>query len=54
MSTGVERVPSPGGVCWLCGLTAVCGEKLFGRRRKVRGLCQAHADAVFGASDNGC
>jgi hypothetical protein len=24
---GVERVPSPGGACWMCGLPAVCGEK---------------------------
>jgi hypothetical protein len=28
-------------------MNAVCGEKLPGRRRKVRGLCQTHADAVF-------
>lgn len=48
---GVERVPSPGGACWICGLTAVCGERLPGRRHKVRALCQAHADAVFGAED---
>jgi hypothetical protein len=45
---GVERVPSPGGSCWICGLAAVCGEKLPGRRHKVRPLCQSHADAVFG------
>ena len=45
---GVERVPSPGGACWLCGLAAVAGEKLPGKRHRVRGLCQAHADAVFG------
>lgn len=48
---GVERVPSPGGACWICGLTAVCGEKLPGRRHKVRALCQTHADAVFGSQD---
>jgi len=48
---GVERVPSPGGACWLCGLPAVCGEKLPGRRHKARALCQAHADAVFGTAD---
>jgi hypothetical protein len=35
----------------MCGLPAACGEKLPGRRHKVRGLCQAHADAVFGAED---
>ena len=35
----------------MCGLPAVCGEKLPGRRHKVRALCQAHADAVFGAED---
>lgn len=48
---GVERVPSPGGACWICGLPAVCGEKLPGRRHKVRALCQSHADAVFGLED---
>jgi hypothetical protein len=48
---GVERAPSPGGACWMCGLPAVCGEKLPGRRHKVRGLCQSHADAVFGSQD---
>lgn len=48
---GVDRVPSPGGACWMCGLPAVCGEKLPGRRHKVRALCQAHADAVFGSQD---
>jgi hypothetical protein len=47
--TGVERVPSPGGACWMCGLPAVCGEKLPGRRHKVRALCRTHADAVFGS-----
>jgi hypothetical protein len=35
----------------MCGMPAVCGEKLPGRRRKVRGLCQRHADAVFGSDD---
>ena len=35
----------------MCGLPAVCGEKLPGRRHKVRALCQAHADAVFGTQD---
>ncbi len=35
----------------MCGLPAVCGEKLPGRRRKARVLCQAHADAVFGAEN---
>jgi hypothetical protein len=48
---GVERVPSPGGPCWICGLPAACGEKLPGKRHKVRGLCQSHADAVFGMQD---
>jgi hypothetical protein len=32
----------------MCGLPAVCGEKLPGRRHKVRALCQTHTDAVFG------
>jgi len=40
-----------GGACWMCGLPAVCGEKLPGRRHKARLLCQAHADAVFGSQD---
>lgn len=35
----------------MCGLPAVCGEKLPGRRHKVRALCQAHADAVLGTQD---
>ncbi len=35
----------------MCGLPAVCREKLPGRRRGARPLCQAHADAVFGADD---
>ena len=48
---GVERVPAPGGACWICGLPAVCGEKLPGRRHTVRALCQSHADAVFGLDD---
>jgi hypothetical protein len=49
---GVEKVPSsPGAACWICGLPAVAGEKLPGRRRKVRALCQAHTDAIFGADD---
>ena len=37
--------------CWMCGMLGVCGEKLPGRRRKPRALCQRHADAVFGAED---
>jgi len=51
VTSGVERVPSPGGACWICGMTAVCGEKLPGRRHKTRALCQSHADAVFGMQD---
>jgi hypothetical protein len=35
----------------MCGLPAVCGQQVQGRRRKIRGLCQAHADAVFGMQD---
>lgn len=35
----------------MCGLPAVCGQQVPGRRRKVRGLCQTYADAVFGAED---
>jgi hypothetical protein len=48
---GGERVPSPGGACWMCGMLAVCGEKLPGRRHTVRALCQSHADAVLGLDD---
>jgi hypothetical protein len=33
----------------MCDRPAVCGEKLPGRRHKTRGLCQTHADAIFGA-----
>lgn len=55
MTDGIvpERVPSPGGSCWICGGSpAVCGIRGRGRfRRRVRGLCQAHADALFGADD---
>jgi hypothetical protein len=50
-SDSAERVQSPGTACWICGRPAVCGQKLPGRRRKVLGLCQAHADAMFGAQD---
>lgn len=35
----------------MCGLPAVCGEKLPGRKHKVRALCQTHSDAIFGADD---
>jgi hypothetical protein len=50
-ASGVERVASPGGACWMCGMAAVCEEKLPGRRHKVRPLCQRHADAIFGFED---
>jgi hypothetical protein len=46
-----ERVPAPPGGCWFCGEPAMCGQKLAGRRRRVRGLCSRHADAVFGPAD---
>lgn len=47
-----ERVPAPAkSACWICGISAVCGEKLPGRRHRVRPLCQDHADAVFGAQN---
>jgi hypothetical protein len=49
---GAERVPlAKAAACWMCGLPAVCGERLPGRSHKVRGLCQRHADAVFGTQD---
>lgn len=49
---GVERVPlDKAAACSMCGLPAVCGEKLPGRRHKVRPLCQRHADAVFGSEN---
>ncbi|UJW32431.1 hypothetical protein L3Q67_01175 [Saccharothrix sp. AJ9571] len=48
---GVVRVASvEGGPCWLCGLPAVAGEKLPGRRHKVRLLCRRHDQLVFGAA----
>ncbi|MGW1676071.1 hypothetical protein [Saccharopolyspora sp. NPDC002376] len=35
--TGVQRVSgSAGGVCWLCGRLAVCGEQLPGRGHRTR------------------
>ena len=50
---GVQRVPVAGGRCWLCGLPAVAGERLPGRRRRqghrVRLLCARHDTAVFGS-----
>jgi hypothetical protein len=50
--SGVERVPlGKAAACWMCGLPAVCGERLPGRSHKVRWLCQRHADAVFGTQD---
>jgi hypothetical protein len=48
---GVERLPVPGGACWMCGKTAAFGEKLPGRKHKTRLLCPAHAEATFGAQD---
>jgi hypothetical protein len=45
---GVVRVEAVAGVCWLDGLPAVAGEKLPGRRRRVRLLCRLHDVAVFG------
>ncbi|MGH3565750.1 MAG: hypothetical protein ACRDRH_06895 [Pseudonocardia sp.] len=50
--TGVQRIPAYGGLCWLCRQPARWGEKLPGRRHRVRLLCQHHADLVFGADDN--
>ncbi|GAA1770769.1 hypothetical protein GCM10009734_94350 [Nonomuraea bangladeshensis] len=44
----VERVPPPEQkTCWMCGLPAICGEHVPGRD-EIRGLCAAHAEAVFG------
>lgn len=63
---GVQRVSVHGGRCWLCGLPAVAGERLPGRRRghdhRIRLLCAGHAAAVFGTdtvtdepdADDGC
>ncbi|MGX7826078.1 hypothetical protein ACTG9Q_13395 [Actinokineospora sp. 24-640] len=44
--TAATRVAAGcGGRCWICGLTAVAGEKLPGRRGKTRLLC-AHYDRL--------
>lgn len=48
---GVVRVEATGGVCWLDGLPAVAGERLPGRRRRVRLLCELHDAAVFGGPE---
>lgn len=48
---GVVRVEATGGVCWLDGLPAVAGERLPGRRRRVRLLCRLHDAAVFGGPE---
>jgi hypothetical protein len=50
MEAGVVRVTASGGRCWLCGLPAVAGEKLPGRRHKVRLLCRRHDQLVFGGT----
>ncbi|UJW36898.1 hypothetical protein L3Q67_45350 (plasmid) [Saccharothrix sp. AJ9571] len=49
-TSGVVRVAACGGRCWLCGLPAVSGEKLPGRRHKVRLLCRRHDQLVFGTT----
>jgi hypothetical protein len=46
--SGCRRRAAPA-ACAACPRCA--GEKLPGRRHKVRPLCQAHADAVFGAEN---
>jgi hypothetical protein len=46
---GVQRIPVSGGFCWLCGFAAVAGEKLPGRRHKIRLLCRRHDELVFGS-----
>ncbi|SES28326.1 hypothetical protein SAMN05216188_13044 [Lentzea xinjiangensis] len=49
--TGVMRVPAAsGGRCWMCGMPAVSGEKLPGRRHRVRLLCKRHDVLVFGGA----
>ncbi|OXM59684.1 hypothetical protein CF165_46685 [Amycolatopsis vastitatis] len=45
---GVQRVPATAGFCWMCGRRAVSGERLPGRRHRVRLLCRQHDQAVFG------
>lgn len=50
--TGVVRVPASGGRCWICGRAAIAGEKLPGRRHKVRLLCKSHDPLVFGDASN--
>jgi hypothetical protein len=45
---GVQRIAATGGFCWLCGFPAVAGEKLPGRRHRVRLLCRRHDHLIFG------
>ncbi|RLK58601.1 hypothetical protein CLV68_3072 [Actinokineospora cianjurensis] len=45
---GVVRLIAAGGRCWICGMTSVSGEKLPGRRHKIRLLCRRHDELVFG------
>jgi hypothetical protein len=50
---GVMRVSAaPGGRCWMCGMTAISGERLPGRGHKVRLLCRTHDALVFGGARN--
>ncbi|VVJ22759.1 Uncharacterised protein [Amycolatopsis camponoti] len=44
---GVQRIPAAEGVCWICGRPAVSGERLPGRRPRVRLLCWQHDQAVI-------
>jgi hypothetical protein len=47
---GVMRMAaSLSGRCWICGMSAVSGERLPGRRHRVRLLCKRHDELVFGA-----
>ncbi|WP_157442272.1 MULTISPECIES: hypothetical protein [Actinoalloteichus] len=53
MAAGIVRVAAFGGRCWMCGATAVAGEKLAGRRHKVRLLCKRHDQLVFAGDASG-
>jgi len=49
--TGAERVAAPQrGRCWMCGLSAIAGDRLPGRRHKVRLPCRRHDELVFGGA----
>lgn len=48
LMAGIERVDGVTGVCWMDGRPAVSGEKLPGRRHKIRLLCKSCDESTFG------